>query len=518
MNILAHSPALILAIPLLMASAIPILDRIVNERVRNILIVLSLILTLIFIGILATNVLSSGPWVYVFGAGSPLLTLPSGYNIPVRIIFEIDAMSVFMVIISITVVFAGVIYSLAFMKKETGVGTYYSLLLLLTAGMFGMELTGDIFNFFVFLEITSIAACSLVAFRIERGKSAEAAFKTMVLYTVSALMFLFAIGLLYGQYGALNIGILASKIQYNLLDKIALGIFIAALALKAGAVPMHMWVSDAYPEAPAPISMILVSNSQASLYALFRVCFTLYGLKLSTELIGWIIIILGVLSMFVGVTMALVQKSIKRVMAYHAISQTGYMLLGVGVGLAVLGTPALQEYGIKAMEGGIFHIINHALYKGLLFLTAGAIIYRTGIRNLDEMGGLAHKMKYTAIFFIIGAAAITGLPPFNGFVSKLIIYESVYRFNPVLSIIAILVSILTLASFVKVFQGAFLGPRLRKFENVREVPTSMFISMLILSIIIILFGIFPDIVIKNLVEPAVYALVNQDAYISAIIR
>ncbi len=515
-NILLHSPALIVGIPLLMAFAVPILNRIINEKLRNIIIILSLAITFILIGFLTMEVLSNGVLVYVFGAESTSLTLPSGYDVPIRIIFEIDALSVFMAITAITVVFIGVIYSWAFMKKETGLDHYYSLIFLLTAGMLGMAFTGDMFNLFVFLEITSIAACSLIAFRTIRGETAEAAFKTLIVYAASAAMFLFAVALLYGQYDALNIGILASMMQYNHLDMLALGLFIVALALKGGAVPMHMWVSDAYAEAPSPISLIFVINTSVSLCALFRICFTLYGVTLNTELIGWIIIILGVLSMFIGVTMALVQKSIKRLMAYHSISQVGYILLGVGVGLAVLGTPQMEEYGIGAMNGGLFHLINNALYKGLLFLTAGAIIYRTEIRNLDELCGLAHNMKYTAIFFIIGAAAIAGLPPFNGFVSKLIIYETVYKFNPMLSIIAIVVSILTLASFVKVFQSAFLGPKLKKFENVREVPASMLIAMFILAIIIILIGIFPDIIIENLIEPATYALVNQDTYISAI--
>jgi len=279
-----------------------------------------------------------------------------------------------------------------------------------------------------------------------------------------------------------------------------------------------MWTPDAYSEAPAPITIILVSASQASLYILLRVIFSLYNITLNTLAVGWIIIIFGVLSMFIGVTMAIIQKDIKRLIAYNAISQTGYMFLGVGVGLAVLSNPvALSTYGITAMEGGIFHLINHAMYEGLLFLVAGALFFRTGTRDLDEMGGLAHSMKYTTIFFIIGAAAISGLPPFNGFASKLLIYESVYRFNPLLSIIAMLVSILTLASFVKVFHGAFLGPKLPKFKEVREVPQSMVWAMVVLSCITILFGLFPDLIVKNLVHPAVMALIEQFKYTGTVL-
>lgn len=518
MNLLPHIPALIIAFPLLAAFVTPLIGRI-NKKTLGIFVTVVLSITLILTIILAINVLYKGPAVYVFGGRDITLTLPSGFSAPVRILFHIDAMGIFMGLITAIVSFLGAIYSLSFMQKYSGLEKYYSLLLLLAVGMFGMVFTGDIFNFFVFLEIASITSVALIAFRgINLGEPAEAGFKYMVVSSISALMVLFAVGIFYGQYDLLNFAALASVIKYSQVDKIALGLLIPVLAMKAGAVPMHMWAPDAYSEAPAPITMILVVASQASLYALFRVTFSLYNITLNTLAVGWIIIIFGLLSMFIGVTMAIIQKDINRLMAYHAISQTGYMFLGVGVGLAVLANPiSLSQYGITAMEGGIFHIMNHAMYKGLLFLTAGALFYRTGTKDLDKMGGLAHSMKYTTIFFIIGAAAIAGLPPFNGFASKLLIYESVYRFNPLLSIIAMLVSILTLASFVKVFHSAFLGPKLPQFKEVREVPRSMVWAMAVLSCIIIFFGLFPDLIVKNLVHPAVMALIEQFKYTGTVL-
>ena len=518
MNLLNHTPILIIAIPLLAAFLIPVIGRI-NKKTTGILTTFALTISLILTILLAVKILSVGPQVYVFGAQFPALTLPSGLKFPIRIMFQIDAMGIFMGLITAVISFVGAIYSLTFMEQHSGLDKYYSLLLLLTVGMFSMEFTGDIFNFFVFLEIASIAAVALISFRgVNLGEPAEAGFKYMVVSSISALMVLFAVGIFYGQYDLLNFAALASVIKYSQLDMIALGLLVPVLAMKAGAVPMHMWVPDAYSEAPAPISMILVAASQASLYALFRVTFSLYNITLNTLTVGWVIIIFGLLSMFIGVTMAIIQKDIKRLMAYHAISQTGYMFLGVGVGLAVLANPvALSQYGITAMEGGIFHIMNHAMYKGLLFLTAGALFFKTGTKDLNKMGGLAHSMKYTTIFFIIGAAAIAGLPPFNGFASKLLIYESVYRFNPLLSIIAMLVSILTLASFVKVFHSAFLGPKLPQFREVREVPKSMVWAMAVLSCIIIFFGLFPDLIVKNLVHPAVMALIEQFKYTGTVL-
>jgi multicomponent Na+:H+ antiporter subunit D len=481
------------------------------------LVVASLAFVEFLVIILARDIYLNGLHIYTLGASPPNLAIPEHYMVPVRIILEVDGMSIFMAIITATVSLAAAIYSIAFMKEETGQSRFYTLLLLLVTGMFGMELTGDLFNLFVFLEIASIAGAALAAFRTRFADTAEGGFKYIVISAAGALIVLFAVGLFYAQYNLLNIGALANVMQYTMLDKIALALLVIAFAMKLGAIPLHMWVPDTYAVAPAGISAMLVVSSQACMYALYRVCFTLFGLTLNMYTVGWIVIILGMLSMFVGVTMAIPQTDIKRLMAYHAISQSGYMLLGVGVGLAVLGNPeALATYGREAMSGGIFHIINHAMYKGLLFLTAGALFYRVGHRDLNKMGGLGHKMKLTSIFFIIGALAISGVPPFNGFASKFMIYESVYQFNPILSVIAMLVSLITLASFTKAFQSAFTGPQLPAYKDVKEAPRSMLVGMGILAAVIIFFSIFPGLIVHHIVDPATNALIDQAAYVNGI--
>jgi multicomponent Na+:H+ antiporter subunit D len=176
----------------------------------------------------------------------------------------------------------------------------------------------------------------------------------------------------------------------------------------------------------------------------------------------------------------------------------------------------MAAYGRDAMAGGIFHIINNALYKGLLFLTAEALFFCIGTRDLNKMGGLARAMKFTTVFYIIGALAISGIPPFNGFTSKLMIYESVFRFSPLLSIIAMLVSVLTLASFTKAFQAAFTGPALPRFSEVKEVPRPMLIGMGILAVLIVFFSLFPSLVVDTIVYPAADALIDQAGYISSV--
>lgn len=510
--ILQHSPALIVAIPLLGAFLTPLVSKI-NNKVRNIFVILIILITTSIVLLLASDVFAGNIHTYVFGSKD--LSLPI-----VRILFEVDAMSAFMAIIGSILLLVSVIYSWSFIDKNSGLDKYYTLVLLLAAGMFGMMLTGDMFNFFVFLEITSIASCALIAFWTNKGKSIEAAFKYIVISSLAALFVLFSIALLYGQYNALNIAVLGSAIQFSYLDKIALVLLIAALAMKAGIVPMHMWLPDAYGRAPSSVTLILIGATQASLYGVFRVCFTLYGntINLSTASIGWIIVLLGLITMLIGVAMALIQSDFKRLIAFSAVAEIGFIFLGIGTGLTLIGNNQMFNLiGSTAMSGGIFHIINDSLDVGLLFLVAGAVYYATRETSLDKMGGLARNMKYTTIFFIIGLLAISGIPPMNGFASKLLIYESTFQLNPILSIIAILSSIMLLAVFIKVFHSIFLGPALPKFKEVKEVPKIMLFSMGIIATIIIFFGLFPDLIITNIIEPAVNGLINYEEYIRQVI-
>jgi multicomponent Na+:H+ antiporter subunit D len=510
--LITHSPALIVAIPLLGAFLTPLVSKI-NSKVRNIFVILIILITTILVLLLASDVFAGNIHTYVFGSQD--LTLPI-----VRILFEVDAMSAFMAIIGSILLLVSVIYSWSFIKENSGLDKYYTLVLLLAAGMFGMMLTGDMFNFFVFLEITSIASCALIAFWTNKGKSIEAAFKYIVISSLAALFILFSIALLYGQYNALNIAVLGSAIQFSYLDKIALVLLISALAMKAGIVPMHMWLPDAYGRAPSSVTIILIGATQASLYGVFRVCFTLYGntINLSTASIGWIIVILGLITMLIGVAMALIQSDFKRLIAFSAVAEIGFIFLGIGTGLTLAANNQMFNLiGSTAMSGGIFHIINDSLDVGLLFLVAGAVYFATKETSLDKMGGLARNMKYTTIFFIIGLLAISGIPPMNGFASKLLIYESTFQLNPILSIVAILSSIMLLAVFIKVFHSAFLGPALPQFNDVKEVPKIMLFAMGILATIIIIFGLFPDLIINSIIEPAVNALINYGDYIREVI-
>jgi multicomponent Na+:H+ antiporter subunit D len=215
--------------------------------------------------------------------------------------------------------------------------------------------------------------------------------------------------------------------------------------------------------------------------------------------------------MFIGVTMALAQHDFKRLLAFHSISQIGYVVTAAALGTSL------------GLTGALFHAMNHTLFKGLLFLAAGAVLHETGTTDLGKLGGLAKKMPQTTVLFLIGAFSISGVPPFNGFVSKWMIYQSTYQKAVesgnigflFVTVIALITSVLTLASFVKVSQSVFFGQLPKEFENVKEVPFGMRFAMGILALLCIVTGIFPELVTTYLTQPAAEAVFNVGKYISA---
>lgn len=506
-----HAPAFMIAVPLFAAFATSLFGRL-GKDIRNLWVVFSLILTGLFAIYMEFEVLANSIQTYTSGASIPSLTSPGGF--PVRIVLELDAINALISLIAVLMSLAVVLYSWKFMeelsKNKEYMDKFYSLILLFVTGMIGMSISGDFFTLFVFLEITSISSAPLISF-FRGGESFEAAFKYMIISAVSALFMLFGIGILYSQYGALNMAAIANEVNpnFSFLDKAALSLMVSAILLKLGSFPVHMWKADIYQKVPSNVAAMCITSSLVGVYVLSRILFSVF-FSLSS-LFGWIIVILGILSIFTGATMALIQTNLKRIIAYIAIAEIGYILLGLGTGLVAMP----ENFGFVALSGGIFHIINDALDMSLLFLIAGAVFYATRKININDINGLAHVSRPLSILFIIGMFAASGLPPLNGFVSKLMIYESVFCLNPMLAVIGILGSIIMLAVFVKIFISVFLGsPYSRKFKRI---PFSMMAVMWVIAFFILLLGIFPEPVINNLVMPAVNALINHGAYMEAII-
>ncbi len=490
---------LIIAIPLGGAFLIPLVSRrskTLSEVLGNLATLSVLIISLIVFQ-------SRG--VYKIGGWIP----------PVGINWVLDGLSNLMLVIVNLISFVATLFSVKYMKRYTALYKYYSLFLLMVAGMNGVVLTGDLFNLFVFLEIASIASYALVAFGTEH-EELEAAFKYLVLGSIGSTFILMGIALLYGSTGYLNmasISLALAQGEKTFLHLFAAAFFVVGFGIKAALVPFHPWLPDAHPSAPAPISAMLsgVLIKALGIYAFVRVIFNVIGM---TVLLGEIMIIIGVLSMTVGVFLAVGQWDLKRLLAYHSISQMGYVILGIGLGGYIIASNGNSATAALAILGGLFHLANHSVFKSLLFLCSGSIEYATGTRQLKEMGGLLERLPVTGVSCIIASLSIAGVPPFNGFWSKLVIILAAFQAGYYsLAGITILVSFVTLVSFLKVMRYALLGSLPETLKSVKESPFSMSFSMVFLALLCIGMGLLLVPGFREwMLEPAVGVLTNGLAY------
>ncbi len=437
-----------------------------------------------------------------------------GWVPPIGISWVQDGFSNLMLVIVSLISFCATLFSIQYMERYTSKYKYYSLFLLMVTGMNGVILTGDMFNLFVFLEIAAVASYALVAFGGEH-EELEASFKYLVLGSIGSSLILLGIALLYGMTGYLNMAAIANNLadSDNMLVLLATVFFIVGFGIKAAMVPFHPWLPDAHPSAPAPISAMLsgVLIKALGIYTLTRVLFNVIGVS---KLYGGVLITIGILSMVIGVFLAVGQWDFKRLLAYHSISQMGYVILGLGIGGFILATDGNMYAGTLAILGGIFHLTNHSVFKSLLFLCSGSIEYSTGTRQLKEMGGLGTRMPVTRTTCTIASLSIAGVPPFNGFWSKLLIVMAAFQGGyHWLAVITILVSFVTLISFLKVLRYTFLGELPEYLKQIRESPLSMLMPLMILAVLCMGMGILLIPGIKEVIlDPATEVLVNGVRY------
>ncbi len=497
---------LFIAVPLVMAFLLPAFGK-KGKAAATVLANLVTILLLVFAvsSIGKTEVYEIGKW-----------SIPLGINL------VLDGLSS-LLLLAISIVSAAVmLFSVRYMEQYTAKPKYLSLFLLMVAGMNGVVLSGDIFNLFVFLEIASLASYALVGFGCEH-EELEASFKYMVLGTIASIFILFAIALIYGNTGTLNMAYISKAIQNSGLNaglKFALALFIVGFGLKAALVPFHAWLPDAHPSAPAPISAMLsgVLIKSLGIYALARVIFNIFGVSVS---IGWLLIVLGLLSMVAGAFLAIGQWDIKRLMAYSSISQIGYVILGIGLGATLIARGDNLAWASLAILGGLFHLVNHAVYKSLLFLTSGSIEMATGTRQLKEMGGLAEKLPLTRITCTVASASIVGIPPFSGFWSKLIlIIAAVQAQFYWIAAIIVFVSLCTLIMYLKVQRYVFLGELPENLRQVKEHKGSMLVAMVFLACLCVLMGLLVLVpaLRESILESAVKVLTDGVRYSAVIIK
>ena len=486
------------AIPLAMAF-INLLVTKVNKKVTDFLAFLAMA----SLASMAVMMLFESPFSYQLGGWAP----------PIGILLVSDGLSSVMLVIINVIGLLSMIYSMKYMTTYTAKPKFYTLFLLMIAGMNGVVITGDMFNLYVFLEIASIASYALVGFGCEKDEL-EASFKYLILGGVASTAILFGIAFLYSMTGTLNMPDLAVKIPeigHNHAMGFVMALFIMGFGLKASSVPFHAWLPDAHPSAPAPISAMLsgVLIKALGIYSIARIMFNIFG---SDTMVSSILMFLGALSMLVGVFLAVGQHDFKRMLAYHSISQMGYVMMGLGLGLNPNVPPALAAL---ALFGGLFHMVNHAVFKSCLFLCAGSFEYRTGTKDKTEMGGLVRCMPVTSTTCAIASLSISGVPPFNGFWSKLIIiYAFMKAGYPIYGILAILVAFMTMISFIRLQMNVIFGKLPEKFAKIKEAPFAMILPLIILAVLCLAIGIFYPLVDQTLIDAAKDALLDKAQYIS----
>ncbi|MBN1163487.1 MAG: NADH/ubiquinone/plastoquinone (complex I) [Candidatus Krumholzibacteriota bacterium] len=455
------------------------------------------------LAVMAVKMVFLAPFVYKVGNWDP----------PFGILLVSDGLSSLMLVVINVISFLAVIFSFKYMTTYTAKPKYYSLFMLMIAGMNGVVITGDMFNLYVFLEIASIASYALVGFGTGK-RELEASFKYLILGGVASTAVLFGIAFLYSMSGTLNMPDLAAQLEVTTSPRalaFVIALFIMGFGLKASAVPFHAWLPDAHPSAPAPISAMLsgVLIKALGMYTIMRIMFNVIG---RNTLVSTLIMFLGALSMVVAGLLALGQTDFKRMLAYSSISQMGYVLIGLGLAF----NPEVDVLiASLALIGALFHLVNHAVFKSLLFLCSGAIEYRTGTRQLDKLGGLIKKMPLTGLTCSIGSFSIAGVPPFNGFWSKLIIILALLRAGYwIYGSIAVVVGFITLLYFIKLQRKAIFGAVPPALAKVREAPFAMVLPLVILAALCLVMGLAYQVVEDHLLVAAKDILLDKTAFMN----
>ena len=417
--------------------------------------------------------------------------------------FLADSLSALLVVLVSAIGFLATVYSLRYMPHTVQEGdmphtttaarltTYYGWLMLFIATMLWACLSNNIIMLYVAVEASTIASGLLVAFYWDK-RALEAGYKYLMLLTVGITFSLFGCVLVYAAGASIlggSRGLLLSELRAvaggfaPTTVILASAFLIVGFGTKAGVAPFHPWLPDAHAEAPTPVSALLSGVMlKVAIYALVRTVSLFYPDFAPVALFA---LALGAFTLIVGDVMALAQDDLKRMLAYSSVSQMGYVLMGIGIG---------TQLGIYA---GLFHMLNHALAKSLLFLAAGAVIYSTGARTISALSGAAKKMPVTSFCFFAGALAIAGIPPFNGFQSKLALFVAGANMGYWWAvIIGMLGSLISMVVVVKAAKSVFWGKPSSAVDQptVREAPLPVCAVMVVLAALCLAIGIYPRIV------------------------
>lgn len=426
---------------------------------------------------------------------------------------EIDPLSALFLIIISVISFCVTLYSIRYIRhyEKESLLRYYPWLLLFFASIVGVVCMTDMLFFIIFWEMMTLTSWALVVYERENKESLKAGLIYFIVTHMATGCLILAAVILYSYTAGPSFSFedLRAVLKTQLIVNPALvhgvlALFFIGFVTKASTLPFGFWLPLAHPVAPSSFSAVLSGVMiKAGVYGIVRLFCTILPISTSTQTWGIIIALFGSFSIFIGTMSALTQDDAKRLMAFHSIGQVGYMFLGIGAGFYFL--PVNSALATIALVAGLFHMVNHSWFKSCLFLNAGSVLYKTGTRDLNKIGGLFRIMPWTGITALIASLSIGGIPPFNGFASKLVIFESTIIAGKevgasilarglfvILGLAAIFISAVTLASFLKFINSAFLG-KLRGVEETSgsDVPLSMQIPQGVLAFLCVLFGVVP---------------------------
>ncbi|HET7388823.1 MAG TPA: complex I subunit 5 family protein [Nocardioidaceae bacterium] len=380
---------------------------------------------------------------------------------------------------------------------------YACLFQLLLAALIAGGLTADALNLFVWFEVAALASYGLTGFFLERPIALEAGFKIMVLTNMASFLVFIAVLILYRDHGALNFGQLRTAFDQdglNAADLAALAFMVAGFGTKAGLIPFHGWLPDAHTAAPGPVSALFSGLMVAlGIVGISRFAYDVFPLH-SSELLR-LLTALGCVSAILGAVLALAQDDLKRLLAYDTVSQMGVLLVACGTG------------SLEGLTGMVYHLMDHALFKTLLFLCAGSILHATGMTKLSEMGALARHRPVTTTAFVVASLAIAGIPPMNGYVSLGLIHHSVEVGHHYVAFSALVVAqVVTVAALGRAAYLAFFRRRTERYESLERPNFGMYVAFGLLAAGCVAFGAAPSLVLDHVATPAAVSLINGRTY------
>jgi formate hydrogenlyase subunit 3/multisubunit Na+/H+ antiporter MnhD subunit len=407
------------------------------------------------------------------------------------LVLRLNMLSWFFAIAISTLGTLSVIFSLSYMKGRERTDFYYSMMLIVNAAMLGIVFSGDLVSFFIFWEIMSWSTFLLISYN--RGAALAAGMKYIILSIVGSLAMLIGMLSLYTTYGTLSISEISAAIVSASSGYIlfVLIIFSIAFGIKNAVMPLHTWLPDSYAEAPSPFTAVLSGMlTRMGVYGFLLLMYVMVGLRnvITPRFLSYHYILawLGAITIVIPTFIAMLQNDAKKLLAWHGIGQGGYMILGIAFGTSL------------GLAGGVFHTLNHAIYIVLLFMSVGAVQYRTnGERDLNSLGGLIKKMPIAFVGGLLGISGLIGVPLTNGFVSKWLIYKTlILEGHPFLAFAALIGTWGTILSVYKFLHNMFLGQLPEKYKDIQKSPLSMQLPIIVLSLAILLFGILPGIPLK----------------------